>query len=100
MNRPPYRALVKRSVSPSGGSLLHLVRDDAEASLCGLARVSLGTASRFDEQIFELYPVLRDLAQAGQTLPSSFFKGNTNLDINHPLVAKGDYGTFIPEQYD
>lgn len=51
-------------------------------------------ASRFDEQIFDLYPVIRDLAEAGQTLPLSFFKGNTDLDINHPLVAKGDFGRF------
>src|SRR5262249_29138737 len=51
-------------------------------------------ASRFDPRIFELYPIIRDMAEAGQTLPSSFFQGNTDLDINHPLVAKGDYGRF------
>ena len=51
-------------------------------------------ASFFDRQIFELYPVLRDMAEAGATLPSSFYKGNINLDINNPLVAKGDFGAF------
>jgi choline dehydrogenase len=51
-------------------------------------------ASLFDRQIFDLYPVLRDMAEAGATLPSSFYKGNTNLDINNPLVAKGDFGAF------
>src|SRR4029077_17935507 len=51
-------------------------------------------ASLFDRQIFELYPVLCDMAEAGATLPSSFYKGNTNLDINNPLVAKGDFGAF------
>ncbi len=51
-------------------------------------------ASRFDNQIFELYPELRDLAEAGQTLPMSFFEGNTTLDVNYPLVARGDFGAF------
>jgi choline dehydrogenase len=51
-------------------------------------------ASLFDRQIFDLYPVLRDMAEAGATLPSSFYKGNTNLDINNPLVARGDFGAF------
>jgi choline dehydrogenase len=48
----------------------------------------------FDRQIFELYPELKNLAEAHQTLPSSFFHGNTTLDVNHPLVAKGDSGAF------
>lgn len=51
-------------------------------------------ASRFDPQIFQLYPILKDLAEAGQTLPSSFFHGNTSLDVNYPLVAQGDFGAF------
>jgi choline dehydrogenase len=51
--------------------------------------------SLFDPQIFDLYPTLRDLAEAGQTLPSSFFKGNTTRDVNNPLVAKGDTGAFM-----
>jgi hypothetical protein len=36
-----YRALIKRTAGQSGGSLLHLIRDDAEASLCGIPRSSL-----------------------------------------------------------
>jgi choline dehydrogenase len=47
-----------------------------------------------DKNIFELYPILKDLAEAGKVLPSSFFQGNTNLDVNHPAVAAGDFGTF------
>lgn len=50
--------------------------------------------SVFDPQILELYPELKDLAEAGQTVPLSFFRGNKMLDVNHPLVAKGDTGTF------
>ncbi len=46
-----YRALIKRSGGPSGGSLIHLIRDDAEASLCGIPRPSLGTAGGFDELV-------------------------------------------------
>jgi choline dehydrogenase len=48
----------------------------------------------FDQRIFELYPELRDLAEAGQTLPASYFEGNTSLDVNHPAVAAGDSGAF------
>lgn len=51
-------------------------------------------AQRFDAQIFELFPALRDLTAGGASLPSSYFAGNTDLDINHPLVAKGDSGAF------
>jgi choline dehydrogenase len=50
--------------------------------------------SMFDPQILQLDPVLKDLAEAGQTLPLSFYHGNKMLDVNHPLVAKGDTGTF------
>ena len=50
--------------------------------------------SVFDPQILKLDPVLKDLAEAGKTLPLSFFHGNRGLDVNHPLVAKGDTGTF------
>jgi len=43
--------------------------------------------SLFDKQnIFGLYPVLRDMAEAGA--------GPTNLDINDPLVATGEVGAF------
>ena len=44
-------------------------------------------ASLFDKQnIFGLYPVLRDMAEAGA--------GPTNLEINDPLVARGEVGAF------
>src|SRR5690349_1435515 len=46
-----YRALIKRSMSPSGGTLLHLIRDDAEASLCGIPRSSLASSGMFDEVV-------------------------------------------------
>jgi choline dehydrogenase len=48
----------------------------------------------YDQQVLDLYPELRDLVEGGQTLPSSFYEGNTGLDVNHPLVAKGDSGAF------
>ena len=38
-----YRALIVRAANPPGGSVLHLVRDGAEASLCGLPLATLGT---------------------------------------------------------
>jgi choline dehydrogenase len=43
-------------------------------------------ASLFDSRIFELYPILRDMAEAGATPPFP--------DINNPLVAKGAFGAF------
>jgi hypothetical protein len=46
-----YRALIKRTTSPSEETLLHLIREDAEASLCGIPRASLGTAGGFDEVV-------------------------------------------------
>lgn len=46
-----YRALIKGSLSPSGGTLLHLIREDAEASLCGIPRAQLHTAGGFDELV-------------------------------------------------
>jgi hypothetical protein len=46
-----YLALVKRSAGPSGGSLLHLIRDDSEASLCGIPRSSLGQGGAFDHEV-------------------------------------------------
>lgn len=44
-----YRALIKRSTSPSGGTWLHLIREDAETSLCGIPRAQLSSAGGFDE---------------------------------------------------
>ena len=46
-----YRALIKRSMSPSGGTLLHLIREDAEASLCGIPRAQLSNAGGFDQLV-------------------------------------------------
>jgi len=46
-----YRALIKRSMSPSGGTLLHLIREDSETSLCGIPRESLGGGGIFDELV-------------------------------------------------
>src|SRR6266481_3436974 len=43
-------------------------------------------ASLFDRQIFDLYPVLCDMAEPGVTLPLP--------DINNPLVARGEVGAF------
>jgi hypothetical protein len=40
-----------RSGGPSGGRLLHLVRDDAEASLCSIPRPSLTSGGMFDELV-------------------------------------------------
>jgi choline dehydrogenase len=51
-------------------------------------------SSTFDERAFELAPVIRDLATAGAIEPSSASRGNPELDVNHPLVAKGDTGAF------
>jgi hypothetical protein len=48
---PSYRALIKRSANPSAGALLHLIRDYAEASLCGIPRPSLGPGGSFDELV-------------------------------------------------
>jgi hypothetical protein len=45
-----YRALIQHSMSPSGGTLLHLIREDAEASLCGIPRAQL-SAGGFDQLV-------------------------------------------------
>src|SRR5205814_283048 len=46
-----YRALIRRTGVPSGGSELHLVRDDAEASLCGIPRAQLADGGMFDTEV-------------------------------------------------
>jgi hypothetical protein len=51
MTSPSCRALTKRSAGPSSGALLHLIREDAEASLCGIPRPSLGTGGSLDEVV-------------------------------------------------
>ena len=43
-----YYALTRRAPGPSGGSELHLVREDSEASLCGIPRTSLTNGGIFD----------------------------------------------------
>jgi hypothetical protein len=46
-----YRALVKRSGGPSGGSVFHLIREDSETSLCGIPRAQLSGGGTFDELV-------------------------------------------------
>ena len=47
-----YRALIKRGPgSPAGASLLHLIREDAETSLCGLPRSMLSSGGVFNEVV-------------------------------------------------
>lgn len=48
-----YRALITRSLSPSGGTLLHLIREDSETSLCGIPRAQLSGSGIFDELVCE-----------------------------------------------
>jgi hypothetical protein len=45
-----YRAL-KEQGATDGGSLLHLIRDDAEASLCAIPRSSLTGAGSLDQLV-------------------------------------------------
>lgn len=69
-----YRALVKRTGGPSGGTLLHLIREDAEASLCGIPRSSLTTAGGFDELVcddcLEWFERRRAVSGAFPTVPA------------------------------
>ena len=44
-----YRALAKRAAGPSGGGLLHLIREDSETTLCGIPRAALNSGGVFDE---------------------------------------------------
>jgi hypothetical protein len=47
---PSYHALIQQTASLSGsGSPLHLIREDAEASLCGLPRPLLSPGGVLDE---------------------------------------------------
>jgi hypothetical protein len=46
-----YRALVRREGGPSGGSLVHLIRDGSEAALCGTPRPALVPGGVFDEVV-------------------------------------------------
>jgi hypothetical protein len=49
-----YRALIKRSTSPSGGTLLHLIRDDSEASLCGIPAAKHSPGKRVTVRMYRL----------------------------------------------
>ena len=55
-----YRALAARAGAPDNGWLLHLIKDGAEASLCGLPRVSLGAGNAAGDRVcadcLEWYP--------------------------------------------
>ena len=46
-----YRALIRRAAGPSDSTLLHLIREDAETSLCGIPRAQLSGGSRSDELV-------------------------------------------------
>ena len=46
-----YRALIVRAIDPPGGSVLHLVRDGSESSLCGLPLSTLGTGEAEDGRV-------------------------------------------------
>ena len=48
-----YRALIKSSSGQGRGTVLHLIRDDAETSLCGIPRAQLGAAGGYDELVCE-----------------------------------------------
>ena len=48
-NNRSYRALIRKGAGPSGGTLLHLIRENAAASLCGLPREQLTGGGVFDE---------------------------------------------------
>jgi hypothetical protein len=46
-----YRALKERTSGLARASVLHLVRDDAEASLCGIPESALGPGSVTDQRV-------------------------------------------------
>ena len=48
-----YRGLIKRSNGQARGTVLHLIRDDAETSLCGIPRAQLSAAGSYDELVCE-----------------------------------------------
>jgi hypothetical protein len=48
---PRYFAMTVHISVPSGGSLLHLVREDSEAALCGIPRATLGQGGMFDQVV-------------------------------------------------
>ncbi len=70
-----YRALIKRAGRPSGGTLLHLIREDSETSLCGIPRPSLAGGGLFDELVcpecLEWLPKRMDFSQAHPKIEKS-----------------------------
>jgi len=48
-----YRVLALRTARAKGSSVLHLVREDAEASLCGIPRPALDSDRLVDEFVCE-----------------------------------------------
>src|SRR5260370_16314405 len=46
-----YRAFSVRALEPSGLSVLHLVREDSETSLCGIPRSALGPGATSGELV-------------------------------------------------
>jgi hypothetical protein len=53
MSTPSYRAVPKLGSGSKDGAHLHLIRDDAEASLCGIPRTSLGSGGALDQVVCE-----------------------------------------------
>jgi hypothetical protein len=51
MTARTYRALIELAGGSGGGSLLHLIREDSETSLCGIPRVRLTGGGEFDEVV-------------------------------------------------
>ena len=49
MGTRDYRVFSDRVTQAKSGSALHLVREDAEASLCGIPRTALGAGGLADE---------------------------------------------------
>ncbi|WP_105167291.1 GMC oxidoreductase [Pseudoalteromonas sp. T1lg23B] len=50
--------------------------------------------SLIEQDAYEIFPEFKDIGLAGATLSDSYYQGNTELDVNHPLVATGSVGYF------
>ena len=46
-----YRALIERAHVVRGSAFLHLIREDAEATLCDIPRSALISGGQFDELV-------------------------------------------------
>jgi len=51
MGKGDYRVFSDRATRARSGSALHLVREDAEASLCGIPRAALGAGEAADDLV-------------------------------------------------